>query len=142
MGKINSSLLFRSTNSYVVLPASRNMHVYPQKLVTCVAVALHAVGSRAALRQFSFKLHSASNSPDGFEREVYLINGQQPGPLIDVDEGDDLDIFVQNDLDVETTIHWHGLLQRGTPDMDGVPGVTQVSFCAPLHGEKCTFSAD
>jgi len=45
---------------------------------------------------------------DGFEREVYLINGQQPGPLIDVDEGDDLDIFVQNDLDVEATIHWHG----------------------------------
>lgn len=39
---------------------------------------------------------------------MYLINGQQPGPLIDVDEGDDLDIFVQNDLDVEATIHWHG----------------------------------
>ena len=25
---------------------------------------------------------------DGFEREVYLINGQQPGALIDVGEGD------------------------------------------------------
>jgi FtsP/CotA-like multicopper oxidase with cupredoxin domain len=45
---------------------------------------------------------------DGLEREVYLINGQQPGPLVDVDEGDDVEIFVQNDLSVETTIHWHG----------------------------------
>ncbi|TVY74179.1 Laccase-1 [Fusarium oxysporum f. sp. cubense] len=69
---------------------------------------------------------SATNyHTDGFEREVYLINGQQPGPLVDVDEGDDVKIFVQNDLNVETTIHWHGLLQRGTPHMDGVPGVTQ-----------------
>lgn len=64
---------------------------------------------------------------DGFERQVYLINGQQPGPLIEVEEGDDLEVFVNNQLSVETTIHWHGLLQTGTPDMDGVPGVTQVS---------------
>lgn len=34
-------------------------------------------------------------------------------------------MFVKNDLTVESTIHWHGLLQRGTPQMDGVPGVTQ-----------------
>ncbi|KAL5603357.1 hypothetical protein FOBRF1_010890 [Fusarium oxysporum] len=102
-------------------------------LVPSLVVALYIVGARAALRQFNFTVHSAFNSPgiatnchiDGFEREVYLINGQQPGPLVDVDEGDDVEIFVQNDLNVETTIHWHGLLQRGTPHMDGVPGVTQ-----------------
>ncbi|KAF5579807.1 Cupredoxin [Fusarium pseudocircinatum] len=70
-------------------------------------------------------IDSREGRADGFEREVYLINGQQPGPLVDVDEGDDVEIFVQNDLNVETTIHWHGLLQRGTPHMDGVPGVTQ-----------------
>ncbi|RSL98516.1 hypothetical protein CDV31_012583 [Fusarium ambrosium] len=94
-------------------------------LVAFLIVALKAVGARAALRQFNFTVHSAFSSPDGFEREVYLINGQQPGPLVDLDEGDHVEIFVQNDLNVETTIHWHGLLQRGTPHMDGVPGVTQ-----------------
>jgi len=41
-------------------------------------------------------------------REVYLINNQQPGPLIEAEEGDDLEIFVQNNLPVEQTIHWHG----------------------------------
>jgi len=45
---------------------------------------------------------------DGVSRTVYLINGQQPGPLIVADEGDDLEVFVQNNLTVETTIHWHG----------------------------------
>jgi FtsP/CotA-like multicopper oxidase with cupredoxin domain len=45
---------------------------------------------------------------DGSSREVYLINGQQPGPLIDVEEGDDLEVSVKNDLAVENTIHWHG----------------------------------
>ena len=39
---------------------------------------------------------------------MYLINGQQPGPLIEADEGDDLEVFVKNELSVETTIHWHG----------------------------------
>lgn len=39
---------------------------------------------------------------------MYLINDQQPGPLIDVNEGDDLEVFVKNDLPVENTIHWHG----------------------------------
>jgi FtsP/CotA-like multicopper oxidase with cupredoxin domain len=45
---------------------------------------------------------------DGFTRDVYLINGQQPGPLIEIDEGDDLEVFVKNELSVESTIHWHG----------------------------------
>ncbi|KAL2007606.1 hypothetical protein VTN00DRAFT_9044 [Thermoascus crustaceus] len=48
-----------------------------------------------------------------------------PGPLIEADEGDDFEIFVKNDLPVKNTIHWHGVLQRGTPQVDGVPGVTQ-----------------
>ncbi len=45
---------------------------------------------------------------DGFSREVYLINDQQPGPLIEIDEGDVLEVFVRNELAVETTSHWHG----------------------------------
>ncbi|CEL10666.1 hypothetical protein ASPCAL15095 [Aspergillus calidoustus] len=81
-----------------------------------------------ALRTFNFTVHTAQRRPDGYSREVYLINGKQPGPLIEVDEGDDVEVFVRNELPVSTTIHWHGILQRGTPDMDGVPGVTQYQI--------------
>merc|ERR1712000_617559 len=86
----------------------------------------------AALRSYNLTLHPGTRAPDGVSREVYLINDQQPGPLIEAVEGDDLDIYVQNNLPVEQTIHWHGLLQRGTPGMDGVPGVTQ--FPIPPQG--------
>lgn len=51
---------------------------------------------------------SINGCTDGVAREVYLINDQQPGPLIEVDEGDELEVFVKNNLIVETTIHWHG----------------------------------
>ncbi|RAR01519.1 Conidial pigment biosynthesis oxidase PcArbB [Stemphylium lycopersici] len=86
--------------------------------------------SHAALRSYNFTIHSGVRSPDGVSREVYLINDQQPGPLIEADEGDDVEVFVKNDLPVETTIHWHGILQRGTPQMDGVPGVTQFPIAS------------
>lgn len=57
---------------------------------------------------------------DGFTRDVYLINGQQPGPSIEVDEGDDVEVFVQNDLSVETTLHWHG---KATPPFRVYPSL-------------------
>jgi len=50
----------------------------------------------------------ADRLEDGVNREVYLVNGQDPGPLIEVDEGDDLEVFVRNDLSVNMTLHWHG----------------------------------
>ncbi|PYI00346.1 hypothetical protein BO78DRAFT_355831 [Aspergillus sclerotiicarbonarius CBS 121057] len=81
--------------------------------------------TNAALRTYNLTVHSGVRAPDGFGREVYLINGLQPGPLIEADEGDSLEIFVKNKLPVDTSLHWHGILQQGTPDMDGVPGVTQ-----------------
>jgi FtsP/CotA-like multicopper oxidase with cupredoxin domain len=57
---------------------------------------------------FNFARQTANDREDGVSREVYLINNQQPGPLIEADEGDDVEVFVKNDLPVETTIHWHG----------------------------------
>ena len=39
---------------------------------------------------------------------MYLVNGQQPAPLLEADEGDTLEVLVQNELPVETSLHWHG----------------------------------
>ncbi len=50
------------------------------------------------------------------------INGTLPGPLLRFQEGDDAIIRVTNQLDEETSIHWHGIILP--PEMDGVPGVT------------------
>ncbi|CEL09494.1 hypothetical protein ASPCAL12631 [Aspergillus calidoustus] len=79
-----------------------------QLRVICTLLAVQ--GALGSLRAFNFTVHTAQRSPDGFSREVYLINGQQPGPMIEVDEGDDVEVFVRNELPVSTTIHWHGML--------------------------------
>ncbi|OBT77742.1 hypothetical protein VF21_03851 [Pseudogymnoascus sp. 05NY08] len=73
-------------------------------------------------------------SENGVTREVYLINDQQPGPLIETDEGDELE--AHSHCSVLTC--WNSLLQRDTPQMDGVPGVTQVSSRLP----DCVLTGD
>lgn len=50
------------------------------------------------------------------------INGTLPGPMIRLREGDHVTLNVTNRLEVDTSIHWHGLILP--PDMDGVPGVS------------------
>jgi FtsP/CotA-like multicopper oxidase with cupredoxin domain len=62
----------------------------------------------------------------GVNRSMYAINGQFPGPVIRLNEGDRLLINVTNELSEPTTMHWHGLYQNGTNWMDGTAGITQV----------------
>ena len=61
-----------------------------------------------ALGDWSDGRWNGADCVDGVSRQVYLINDQQPGPLIEVDEGDDVEVIVKNDLPVDLTIHWHG----------------------------------
>ncbi|CAG8513572.1 5664_t:CDS:2 [Dentiscutata heterogama] len=77
---------------------------------------------------YNIKITKESFAPDGFEREMYLINGQFPGPTIECNKDDVLVINVENCLNEDTTIHCHGIFQRGTPWYDGNPGETQCGI--------------
>ena len=59
---------------------------------------------------------------DGKKGNAIGINGTVPGPLIRMKEGEDVLIRVKNELDEDTSIHWHGILPPF--QMDGVPGVS------------------
>ena len=59
---------------------------------------------------------------DGKAGHAVTINGTVPGPLLRLKEGQNVRLSVTNDLDDETSIHWHGLLVPF--QMDGVPGVS------------------
>ena len=50
------------------------------------------------------------------------INGTLPAPLVRLKEGQDVRITVENHLDEDTSIHWHGLIVPF--EMDGVPGIS------------------
>ncbi len=50
------------------------------------------------------------------------VNGQIPGPPLNFTEGDTAEIYVHNQMNVPTSIHWHGLILPNT--QDGVPYLT------------------
>lgn len=62
------------------------------------------------------------------------VNGSVPGPLIRLREGQNVRLNVTNRLDVDTSVHWHGLLVPF--QMDGVPG---ISFPGIKPGETFTY---
>lgn len=57
---------------------------------------------------------------DGRHAKAATFNGSLPGPLLRLREGQEAVIRVTNNLDEDTSVHWHGLLVPA--DMDGVPG--------------------
>ncbi|MFW2829564.1 copper resistance system multicopper oxidase [Sphingomonas sp. ID0503] len=59
---------------------------------------------------------------DGRSSPAIGINGTVPAPLIRLREGQMVRLNVVNDLDEDSSIHWHGLLVP--PQHDGVPGVS------------------
>jgi CopA family copper-resistance protein len=62
------------------------------------------------------------------------VNGSVPGPLIRLREGQNVRLNVTNTLDVDTSVHWHGLLVPF--QMDGVPG---ISFPGIKPGKTFTY---
>lgn len=55
----------------------------------------------------------------GAATEFWAYNASLPGPLIEVMEGDTVEILFENRLPQATTVHWHGL--PVPPDQDGNP---------------------
>ena len=59
----------------------------------------------------------------GQDIAMLAFNGQQPGPLIQVDQASTIFVNFENRVPLPTAVHWHGLRQDNR--FDGVPGVTQ-----------------
>ncbi|HJO38359.1 MAG: multicopper oxidase family protein [Vicinamibacterales bacterium] len=64
---------------------------------------------------------------------MYGYNGQYPGPLIKGERGSTVIVNFTNEIEMPTTVHWHGL--RLDNRFDGVPDVTQPPV---LVGESFT----
>jgi CopA family copper-resistance protein len=57
-------------------------------------------------------------------KRAIAVNGQIPMPTLTFTQGDTALIYVHNNLDEETSLHWHGLFLPNR--MDGVPFLTQM----------------
>lgn len=70
----------------------------------------------------------------GRKGNAITLNGTVPGPLIRLKEGELATIRIHNELDEDSSVHWHGILLPF--EMDGVPG---VSFPGIKAGQTFTY---
>ena len=60
----------------------------------------------------------------GKPKRAIAVNGQIPMPTLTFTEGDTAEIYVHNELNEDTSLHWHGLFLPNKED--GVPNLTQM----------------
>lgn len=100
----------------------------------------NVVPDTGVTREYFFELQETTVAPDGFSRTALTINGTIPGPTIIADWGDTVVVHVTNSLsswENGTSIHFHGIRQNYTNQMDGVVSITQ---CPTAPGDSMTYT--
>lgn len=102
------------------------IHLHPKEHETRPPKKIH----------IDWKVTKGERRPDGVAKQVYLINNQFPGPLLEARSGDELIVTVDNALEVYEglAIHWHGV--QVSNEYDGAAGLTQ---CNIGHGRRFTY---
>lgn len=59
-------------------------------------------------RYFDFTVTWAQNAPDGVKRNMFMVNGQFPGPKMELVQGDSVVVKLRNSSPFNATIHYHG----------------------------------
>ncbi len=70
----------------------------------------------------------------GRSRQATVVNGELPAPVLRWREGEEVVLRVTNNLAIDSSIHWHGMILP--PGMDGVPG---ISYAGIKPGETFTY---
>lgn len=90
-----------SSASNVVVPTGGTW-VPPTTLVNTSSVPNQFAANLSAKAAFAQVAQGAATA-------VWAYNGISPGPMIEVTEGDSVDISFSNQLSQSSSIHWHGL---------------------------------
>ncbi|ETI29394.1 hypothetical protein G647_01847 [Cladophialophora carrionii CBS 160.54] len=108
-------------------------------LLLAAVVLLFGSLTAAKTVTYDFNVSWVTANPDGLaERKVVGINGKWPLPVIEVDKGDRLVVNMYNGLgDKNASIHFHGMYQTDTSNMDGPSMVTQ---CPIVPGSSFTYN--
>jgi hypothetical protein len=60
-------------------------------------------------KKFDLTITWENYAPDGFSRKMLLVNGQSPGPVLEINQDDLVVVKVHNQSPEELTIHYHGM---------------------------------
>lgn len=74
-------------------------------------------------KSFELSADFVSSKIAGVNTVGYGYNSMIPGPTFRVRQGESFQVDFTNNIDMDTTVHWHGL--RHDVKDDGVPGVSQ-----------------
>ncbi|KAK7950971.1 multicopper oxidase-domain-containing protein [Apiospora aurea] len=110
-------------------------------LSLATALALPSPNDLPNPKKYELTITWEKGAPDGVERDLFKINGQFPGPVLELTEGDSVEVHVKNKSPFNTTIHYHGIEMMGTPWSDGTPGLVQNHIqpgCDFLYKWKAT----
>ena len=100
------------------LALSAWMPAWAQPVSTGIATPLTTVSGN----DIELKIAQQMMTIDGRKMRAIGVNGTVPAPLIRLREGQTVRLHVTNDLDEDSSIHWHGVLVP--PQFDGVPGIS------------------
>lgn len=78
--------------------------------------------AHAEIVRYQFDINMIEVNLAGEKTDALAINNQIPAPTIEATVGDILEVTFHNKMDVETSIHWHGVLLPN--NQDGVPHLT------------------
>ncbi|KAG1874307.1 laccase [Suillus subluteus] len=78
---------------------------------------------------------NAKIAPDGYFIDAIVVNGQTPGPVLTAQKGESFqinvtDLLVDESMNKSTSVHWHGIKQYGSAEMDGTAMVTQCPIAS------------
>ena len=105
-----------------------------QSTITALLLAC-GISTPIIAEEYNLTVDQVSVTITGKPTKALAVNGTIPGPLLRFQEGAEAVVHVTNNLDKNTSVHWHGLLLPG--DMDGVPGFNGFKEIAP--GETRTY---
>ncbi len=97
-----------------------------KKAITQIVILLLIVGAVHAQKVVRYDLYVKDTTVNftGKLKRAIAVNGQIPMPTLTFTEGDTAEIYVHNELNEETALHWHGLFLPN--QYDGVPNLTQM----------------
>lgn len=105
------------------------------KLSILIAFATLSITAQNIVR-YDLYVRDTIVNYSGKEKRAIAVNGQIPMPTLTFTEGDIAEIYVHNELEEETSLHWHGLFLPNKED--GVPNLTQMPI-KPGTTHKYTF---
>lgn len=98
------------------------MRITVLPLLVCAILVCSSVKAEDDYKYFTWTVTYGTAAPLGVAQQVILINGQFPGPRLDLVTNDNVILNLINKLDEPFLLTWNGIKQRKNSWQDGVLG--------------------